>query len=96
MKNTQYSTLLRRQELNSRISKMHNIYRNLLPLETVSLIKRHKSYEFFSHAHVDQSLLNLWTKFLGKKNRLEKTAYFSMSIPSSSVTNIIAIDNGIN
>ena len=65
MKNVQYSILFRPQELYS--GEYHlNIYQgNFLPLESVSLIQKHKSYEIFSHGHVDQSLLNLCTKFLG-------------------------------
>ena len=47
-----------------RISSKY-ISRKLLPLESVSLIQKHKSYEIFSNGHVDQSLLNLCTKFLG-------------------------------
>ena len=65
MTNVQYSLLFRPQELNS--GEYHlNIYQgNFLPLESVSLIQKDKSYEFFCHRHVDQSLLNLCTKFLG-------------------------------
>ena len=44
MKNTQYFTIFRPQELNSR--EYLNAYQgNFLPLERVSLIQKHKSYE---------------------------------------------------
>ena len=65
MKNVQYSTLFRTQELNSREYHLNAYQGNFLPLESVSLIQKHKSYEIFSHGNVDQSLLNLCTKFLG-------------------------------
>ena len=65
MKNVQYSTLFKSQELNSREYHLNTYQGNFLPLESVSLIQKHKSYEFFSHGHADQSLLNLRTKFLG-------------------------------
>ena len=65
MTNVQYSLLFRPQELNS--GEYHlNIYQgNFLPLESVSLIQKHKSYEIFSNGNVDQSLLNLCNKFFG-------------------------------
>ena len=47
MKNIQYSTLLRPQELNSR--EYLTAYQGNFPLlESVSLIQQHKSYEIFS------------------------------------------------
>ena len=65
MKNVQYSTLFKSQELNSREYHLNTYQGNFLPLESVSLIQKHKSYEIFSHGHVDQFFLNLCTKFLG-------------------------------
>ena len=64
MKNVQYSTLFRTQELNSREYHPNTYQGNFLPLEIASLIQKHKSYDFFSHGHVDQSLLNLCTKII--------------------------------
>ena len=49
----------------------------------------------FSHGHIDQSLLNLRTKFLGRNNGREKTIYLQMNNPSNFVININAINNGI-
>ena len=65
MKNVQYSTLVRFQELIPDNNHLNTYQGNFLPLESVSLIQKHKSYEIFSYGHVDQSLLNLCTKFLG-------------------------------
>ena len=46
MKNIQCSTLFRPQELNSR--EFLDAYEgNFIPLESVSLIQKHKSYEIF-------------------------------------------------
>ena len=61
----QYSTLLRPQELHSKEYHLNTYQGNFLLLESVSLIRKHKSYENFSHGHVDQSLVNFCTKFLG-------------------------------
>ena len=65
MKNVQYSTLFRPQKSNSREYHLNTYQGKFFPLESVSLIQKHKSYEIFSHGHVDQSLLLLRTKFLG-------------------------------
>ena len=50
----------------------------------------------FSHGHIDQSLLTLLTKFLGRNNGREKTIYLQINNPSSFVININAINNGID
>ena len=52
------------QELNFREDHLNTYQENFLPLESLSLIQKHESYEIFSHGHIDQSLLNLCTKFL--------------------------------
>ena len=62
MKSVQYSTLSRPKELNSREYNLNTYQGNFRPLESVSLIQKHKSCEFFSHGHVDQSFLNLCIK----------------------------------
>ena len=43
MKNVQYSTLFRPQELHSREYHLNTYQGNFLPLESVSLIQKHKS-----------------------------------------------------
>ena len=50
-----------------------------------------QALKFFPDGHVDQSLLNLRTKFLGKNHAYEKTIYLEMNNLSSSVININAI-----
>ena len=48
MKNVQYSTLIRPQELNSREYYLNTYQGNFALLEKVPLIQKHKSYDIFS------------------------------------------------
>ena len=70
MKIDQYSTLFRPEELNSREYHLNTYQGNFLPLESVSLIQKHKSYEFFSPWACRSISSEFVHKFLGLGERM--------------------------